>query len=129
MRKSQTAFIGLTRTQGGAYDGNAAPGAAPWATNLGVEWDMPGVAGLTLSGRVINTSSQYVDNANKLKIPNWTRVDIGARYATKVSATPVVFRAGIHNLFDKNYWEGVNSPGTITLGAPRTFMLSATIDF
>ncbi|OWT66267.1 TonB-dependent receptor [Candidimonas nitroreducens] len=119
----------LTRTQGGAYDGNEAPGAAPWATNLGVEWDVPGIAGLTLSGRVINTSSQYVDNANKLKIPNWTRVDVGARYATKVSATPVVFRAGIHNLFDKNYWEGVNSPGTITLGAPRTFMLSATIDF
>jgi len=119
----------LTKTQDGAQDGNEAPGVAPWATNLGIEWDTPWAQGLTLSGRIINTSSQYIDNANTIKLPSWTRVDIGARYATRISGNNIVFRAGVRNVFNKNYWEGVPASGLATVGAPRTFMLSATMDF
>jgi len=119
----------LTRTQGGAQDDNRAPGATPWAANLGAEWDLPGVPGLTLNGRVIHTGSQYVNNANTLKLPDWTRIDVGVRYAAKIDGKPVVFRAGIRNLLDRKYWEGVYSSGVITLGAPRTFHLSAAVDF
>jgi iron complex outermembrane receptor protein len=119
----------LVKTQGGAQDGNEAPGVAPWDANLGVEWDTPWAPGLTLSGRVVNTSSQYVDSGNTIKLPSWTRLDIGARYATRISGKDVVFRAGIRNVFNKRYWEGVPASGYATVGAPRTFMLSATLDF
>ena len=119
----------LTRTQGGINQGNKATGTAPWQANLGGEWDPLWLDGLTLTGRVVYTSSQYADNANSLKMPSWTRVDVGARYATRIAERPVTFRAGINNLFDRSYWEGIQYPGLVTLGAPRTFQLSATVDF
>ncbi|MFT3800601.1 MAG: TonB-dependent receptor [Burkholderiaceae bacterium] len=119
----------LTRTQGGMQDGNHAAGAAPWTANLGAEWDLPGVPGLTLSGRALYTGAQYANNANTFKLSSWTRVDIGARYATKIGNRATVFRAGISNLFDRNYWLSTRSYGAFSLAAPRTFQVSATIDF
>jgi len=64
-----------------------------------------------------------------LKMPSWTRLDLGARYATRLGGKRVVFRAGVDNVFDRNYWESVWSNNAVNLGAPRTFRLSASIDF
>ncbi len=119
----------LTRTQDGLQNGNRAAGSPPWAANLGLDWDVPGVPGLALNGRVIYTSSQYVNNANSLKMPSWTRLDLGARYATRLGGKLVVFRAGVDNVFDRNYWESVWNNNAVNLGAPRVFRLSASIDF
>lgn len=119
----------LTKTQDGLQDGNQAAGVPPWSVNLGLDWDVPGLQGLALNGRVINTSSQYVDNFNSLKMPSWTRLDLGARYATTLGGRPGVFRAGVDNVFDKNYWQDVFYSGSVNPGAPRIFRLSASIDF
>lgn len=116
----------LTRTAGGVNQGNEAPGVPDRTFNVGLDWDMPWLPGLSLNGRVINTSSVYADTANRLSVPSWTRVDIGARYATKVAGKPVTLRANLENVADKNYW--VTST-YVTVGAPRTLMLSAAIDF
>lgn len=117
----------LTRTQGGTNDGNDAPGVPERTFNLGVDWDTPWVAGLSLNGRVINTSSTAFDAANTVRVDGWTRVDVGARYRTRMAGKAVVLRANIENLFDKNYWL-LSSPYA-SVSAPRTLMLSATIDF
>ena len=93
--------------------------------NLGLDWDTP-VQGLSINGRVINTSAVYADAANRLRVDAWTRLDLGARYATKVAGKPVVFRANLENVADKNYWVVSNY---VTVGAPRTLMLSAAVDF
>ncbi|MRT32770.1 TonB-dependent receptor, partial [Xylella fastidiosa subsp. multiplex] len=77
--------------------------------NLGLDWDTPWVAGLSLNGRVIHTSSVYADAANILRVPGWTRLDIGARYATKMGGKPVTFRANLETVFDKNYWSPSSS--------------------
>lgn len=116
----------LTRTAGGTNQGKDAAGVPDRTFNLGLDWDTPWVAGLSLNGRVIHTSSVYADAANILRVPGWTRLDIGARYATKMGGKPVTFRANLENVFDKNYW--VTST-YVTVGAPRTLMLSATVDF
>lgn len=116
----------LTRTAGGVNQGNEATGVPDRTFNVGLDWDMPWLPGLSLNGRVINTSSVYADAANRLTVPSWTRVDIGARYATKVAGKPVTLRANLENVADKNYW--VTST-YVTVGAPRTLMLSASIDF
>ena len=100
--------------------------------NLGGELDVPGMQGLTLSGRALYTGSLYIDSTNQYSIPSWTRWDIGARYATRIAGKPLVLRANIENLFDKNYWMGYRQAwvsGTVSRGAPRTLLLSATIDF
>ncbi|VVD93964.1 Ferrichrome receptor FcuA [Pandoraea iniqua] len=117
----------LTKTAGGVNDGNDANGVPKRAFNFGVDWDTPWVQGLSLSGRIINTSRMYFNAANTLELPAWTRYDIGARYRTRVAGKSVVFRANIENLFNSNYW--LMSGTYATVAAPRTVLLSAQIDF
>lgn len=123
----------LTDTIGGAYDGNRAPATPEYNVNLGAEWDVPGVNGLTLTARGIHSSSQYLDQNNSKKIDGWERYDLGARYAFKVDATQVTLRASVENVLDDRYWSSAGAsddsePG-LTLSTPRTCLLSATVGF
>ncbi|SDH08747.1 iron complex outermembrane recepter protein [Pseudomonas flavescens] len=124
----------LTGTNnGGVNDGNRAPATPKLNANLGAEWDIPGVQGLTLTGRGIYSSSQYLDQANTKEIGSWTRYDAGARYAFKVDDTDVTLRGTVENLFDSRDWISAgasdDSEAGLTLSAPRTFVLSATLGF
>ncbi|KAF7599880.1 MAG: TonB-dependent siderophore receptor [Candidatus Dactylopiibacterium carminicum] len=110
-------------------EGKDVPGVPVWTANLGTEWDTPWVAGLTLNTRLTHTGAQYLDEANKLEIPAWNRWDFGARYSTRIAGRPTVFRANVENVTDAHYWSGRFGDGYATLGAPRTFKLSATVDF
>ncbi len=92
------------------------------------EYDIFAVPGLTLTGRISCFGEAQADIANTQSIPGWTTVDAGARYSTKISGNKVTFRANIMNLANKDYWNSV-SRSFITMGAPRTALLSATIDF
>ncbi|WP_338459164.1 TonB-dependent receptor [Pseudomonas sp. TE3-3-F2023] len=123
----------LTDTIGGAYDGNRAPATPEYNVNLGAEWDVPGVNGLTLTARGIHSSSQYLDQNNSKKIDGWERYDLGARYAFKVDATQITLRASVENVLDDRYWSSAGAsddsePG-LTLSTPRTCLLSATVGF
>lgn len=113
--------------------GNDAIGAPRTQANLGLEWAVPGARGLALDSRVIYTSSQYADAANTQKLPSWTRLDLGARYAMPVGRDQLLtIRARIDNVTDKNYWAsagGFPGAGYLTVGAPRTFVVSAAVDF
>lgn len=118
------------RTTNGATDGRVAVGVPAVTANIGAEWDTPLIRDLTLSGRVVYTGSQYVNVTNTLSLPDWTRVDIGARYTftSPWNGKPIVVRANIENLFNKAYWASAYS-GVITLGAPRTYLVSTTFNF
>lgn len=118
----------LTRTAGGAQDGNDAVAVPRLQASIGVDWDNNLMPGLGLNARIIHTGRQYADPANQLEMPSWTRFDIGARYRLKMGDKPVTLRASIENLFDKNYWASSNE-GYLYLGTPRTFLLSGTMDF
>ena len=118
----------LTKTEGGTYNGNAAPNVSRWQLNLGSDHDVAAVPGLTLSARMISSSAQHVDAANLRRIPGWTRWDIGARYKTRAWGRPLVLRAGVDNLFNRNYWSS-GSGNWLYVGSPRTVTLSATVDF
>lgn len=119
----------LTRTANGQYNGHTAHGVPTWTANLGAEWDTPWVSGLTLTGLVIHTGSQYLDDANNLKIPQWTRYDLGARYGTRLVGKDVTLRASLENVENRSYWAGVFNDGFATIGEPRTLKLSASVDF
>lgn len=118
----------MTRSAGGALDGKVAYGVPKWQANLGVEWDLPALPGLTLAADAIYTGKQYVDSANTQQLPSWTRFDLGARYAIKVAGRKVVLRGSVVNALDKHYWASIwNS--YVAVGAPRTVQVSATVDF
>lgn len=116
-----------------AIDGNEVIGVAEWQATLGAEWEVPQINGLALDSRVTYTGSRYADNANTLKVDDWTTVDIGARYIVAVGNQDLTLRARVHNLFDRDYWASVGgnggSSGYLVLGAPRTVSLTATVDF
>ncbi|MDU4960836.1 MAG: TonB-dependent siderophore receptor [Sporomusaceae bacterium] len=120
----------LERTTGGAANGHTPFGVPEWTMNAGVEWDTPWDEDLTLSLRAVYTGSQYLNNANTIKLPSWVRYDIGARYKSKINDIPVTYRLSVENLFNKNYWAGAFSvENYATLGGPRTVKLSATMQF
>jgi iron complex outermembrane receptor protein len=119
-----------TKTPDGSTDGMSAVGIPDVQVNLGAEWDTPFIEGLTLTGRVIYTSSQYASVNNTQSIPDWTRFDLGARYTfLRDNGKPVTIRAGVENVFDKSYWAAASSIFGLARGAPRTFLVSATFDF
>ncbi|WP_419794919.1 TonB-dependent receptor [Pseudomonas palleroniana] len=119
----------LTRTGVAADLGNTPVGAPKVQANLWTEWDVPWAEGLTLTGGTLYTASQYVNQDNTQQLAPWTRIDAGARYSTRIAERPTTFRASVQNLFDHRYWSGVASYGAFSQGAPRTLVLSATVDF
>jgi len=117
----------LTRTEGGLNDGRNAPAVPRFQFNAAAEWDTPFLVGLTLTTRAVRTSSQFVDTENVQQIPGWTRFDVGARYRFVAGKTPITIRAAIENVADKNYWQSAARQG-LTIGAPRTLLLSVSAD-
>lgn len=114
-------------------DGEKAIGSPDTQANLNLDWAVPGTEGLSLDGRVIYTSSQYADDDNTQKVPDWTRLDLGARYLVPIGeAKMLTLRARVENVADADYWASAGGfPGSsyLTVGAPRTFMLSGTYEF
>ncbi|MEN3278058.1 MAG: iron complex outerrane recepter protein [Massilia sp.] len=120
------------RTANGATDGREAIGVPEIQFNAGADWDVPGVPGLSLNARAVHTSTQYADAANLQKLPSWTRLDVGATWATRLMERDVTLRARIDNVTDKNYWAssgGYPGYGYLVAGAPRTVTVSGSIDF
>lgn len=118
----------LSKTAGGLNQGNYAPGVPNTMVNVGGEWDATFLKGLTFTGRIIYTSSQFIDNANTQSVPAWTRVDLGARYAFELAGKPITVRANVENVANAGYWTVANGT-SLALSNPRTFLLSATFDF
>lgn len=118
------------KTQGGINDGKKAIGVPVVTANIGAEWDTPFVRGLTVTGRVIYTGAQYVNVTNTLTIPDWTRVDLGARYTfiSPWNGKPIIVRGMVENVANQAYWASAFS-GVITLAAPRTYLVSTTFNF
>ncbi|WP_024929994.1 TonB-dependent receptor [Methylophilus sp. OH31] len=117
-----------TKTQDGINNGKDAIGVPKVNVVINGEYDIFAVPGLSLTGRISGFSEAQANAGNTQSIPGWTTFDAGARYVTHISGNKVTLRANVMNLADKNYWNSV-SRSFITMGAPRTALLSATIDF
>jgi iron complex outermembrane recepter protein len=119
-------------TGSAATDGQRVIGVPKLQANLGAEWDVPGVPGLAVDGRLVHTGASYANATNTLRVPGWNRLDVGARYLTEVQGRLVTLRARIDNLTNRNDWASVGGyPGSgyLVVGAPRTLSLSVSVDF
>jgi len=122
-----------TKTALGQYDGKRGTGSPILNANLGLEYDINRLPGLTLTARAIHTGSQYLDQANEQKIDAWQRYDLGGRYAFKLGSNPITLRAAVENVLDKTYWASAatssDAAAGLTLSTPRTWLVSATVGF
>lgn len=125
-------------TDNATTEGKQVIGSAKQLFNLGLEYDLPQVEGLTLTGDIIHTGKRYANDANTLEVDGYTTLDLGARYKTQLAGKDITIKGTLANVTDKDYWSSVggyensagnNGAGYLTVGEPRTFKLSATFDF
>lgn len=118
----------VVKAAAAADEGKQATGLPKWQAKLGAEWDVPAAQGLTLTANASSASKQYLSSDNSLSIPGRTVFDVGARYVTKLTGYPLTLRASVTNVGNKAYWAKPHFT-SLGLGAPRTFLLSAAMDF
>jgi iron complex outermembrane receptor protein len=120
------------RTFNAETNGREAIGVPEMQFNLGADWDVPNVQGLSLNARLLHTATQFADARNLQQLPSWTRLDIGATWTTRVMDRGLTLRARVDNVANKDYWAsagGYPGYGYLVAGAPRTFTVTGTIDF
>lgn len=118
----------LTKTAFTSNVGHTPIGVPSVQLNVGGEWDLRWMPGLTVNGAVIYTGRQFIDTANTQALPDWARLDLGLRYATLVGGYRTTIRANVLNVTGARYWTGVASFGTFFQGTPRTYLLSVAVD-
>ncbi|MDC5519501.1 TonB-dependent siderophore receptor [Acinetobacter baumannii] len=118
----------ITKTRIASELGNVVAGVPKVQAKLGIEGDVSYIPGLTLTANATAASKQYIYNDNSTSVPGREVYGIGARYNTKIAQFPVTIRGNIDNLTNKSYWS-MPQFTSLMLGAPRTYLLSATIDF
>ena len=108
--------------------GKTVEGQPEFTAGLGVEYKLP-VDGFSVNARGTYVDSQYLNNTNTLELPDYTLLDIGAKYTTNLGGVDTTFRANIDNVTDEKYWAGVFNSGFTTLGSGRTYKLGVSFDF
>lgn len=121
----------LRETQGGVNEGNQAVGVPEYLLNANLEWDVPFLPALTLTGRIVHTGEQAANITNTLFLDDWTRFDLGARYVALLGGRALTLRLSVDNVTNEAYWASAfdSFRPDLQLGAPRTFKASATVDF
>ncbi|WP_233716624.1 TonB-dependent receptor [Ketobacter alkanivorans] len=108
-------------------------GAPQQLANLNLDWSLANVNGLSLNSHLMYTSEQYADADNQQRAPSWWRWDVGVRYITEAwQGSNAVFRLRATNITNRHYWASVGGypgAGYLTLGEPRAFIGSLSIDF
>lgn len=96
-----------------------------------VEYMVPAVAGLKLTGVLTHSGKKAFDPENKVFVPGFSVLGLGAAYATRIGGVTTTLRANVDNVTDKFYWRDVTPElgGYLFPGAPRTAKLSAQFDF
>jgi iron complex outermembrane receptor protein len=98
-----------------------------------LDYAVPQLAGVKLNGAWVYSSDKVFspDSLTRTTIPSYHVVDLGARYITTVNGVATTLRANVDNVFDKFYWRDASTAlgGYLLPGAPRTFKISAQLDF
>ncbi|HEV7290546.1 TonB-dependent receptor domain-containing protein [Sphingomonas sp.] len=93
-----------------------------------LDYRLPFLPAVSFDIRATFEDRRVANAANTLYLPARAIVDLGARYRTRVSRTPVVIRAQLRNVGDVFGWR-VGSGGGFTLLQGRRANLSVTADF
>ena len=95
-------------------------------------WNVAQVPGLALLAAMDYEGGREVLPDDSVRIPGWTRYDLGTRYTQAVGASTLVWRAGVDNLFDRRAWREAPyqyDHAYLFPLAPRTFHASLEAKF
>ncbi|HEY6134937.1 MAG TPA: TonB-dependent siderophore receptor [Rubrivivax sp.] len=100
---------------------------------LGANYRVESTPGLELQGALVSEGDRMVlPDDNSVRIPSWSRLDLGARWRVDLAATTLTWRVGVDNVTDHQAWK--ESPyqfGHVYLYPlpPRTWRASAELAF
>jgi iron complex outermembrane recepter protein len=120
----------ITQTNTVYLLGQPPAGSAKNMGKLYVEYRLPFVPGLTLTGGFNYVGPQVGNvfaptNVRAIEwLPSYITGDIGLRYETRIFDTETIWRIDMTNIANASYWQQ-----TEMLGAPRTVAFSATAKF
>jgi iron complex outermembrane receptor protein len=82
----------------------------------------------------IGTGARYVgeragDAENTFTLPQYTTADAFATYDTQLGGKKVKLQFNVKNIFDKTYYSSSTNAYLISIGDPRMFEVSSTLEF
>ncbi len=122
--------------QGGSIDatlnGKRPINVPNWIARVNGEYRVNAVPGLALQAHVSHEGRRAVTADNSINLPAWTRLDIGARYETRIAQTLATWTLGIDNALNKRFFS--ESPNQFShvyvfTAAPRTVRLALQVTY
>ncbi|WP_349615920.1 TonB-dependent siderophore receptor [Azotobacter salinestris] len=84
---------------------------------------------LRLGGGTRYVGKRSGDAANSFTLPAYTVTDVFATYDTRIGEHKLGLQFNVKNLFDKTYYSSSANQYYVSLGEPRQFQLSTTLEF
>ncbi|MEE4450834.1 TonB-dependent receptor [Novosphingobium resinovorum] len=116
--------LSIQKATNAALKGKDPIGSSAVMAKASVEYSVPALEGLVLSGGAYYTGPKFQDAANANRIDGYTLFDAGIRYRTEALGQPTTFNLYVSNLTNKDYWSSYWQ-----LGLPRTIAFSARTEF
>ena len=110
--------------------GNVPGNASKTTLSVFGEYKPGGAPGLAVNAGLYYTGQRPLNNANRVNLPGYATVSLGARYKTRLLGNNATLQANIDNLTDKSYYSAGDTTGTlVSVGLPRTLRVAAKFDF
>lgn len=103
-------------------------GTQPITASVSASYDIPGVPGLSLDGRLTYNDRRPARADGAFYSPERLITDVGGRFRTTIGTVPTVFRARVQNLTNNNSWTAQSS-GLLRPQGGRSFTLTAEMAF
>lgn len=84
-----------------------------------VDYSIPALPGLSITGGAYHAGTMYKDSANLQRIDGYTIFDLGLHYKTRVNDHPLRFDLNVANITGLDYWAT-----SYSLGTPRNVAFS-----
>jgi iron complex outermembrane receptor protein len=94
---------------------------------VNLSWDVARVKGLNFNGNLMETGSAAFDAVNSLRVPSWSRLELGVRYSFG-REKPLSVRAQVGDVLNNQFWVSGFSGGLFPSG-PRVVNVSVSKSF
>ena len=124
--KTQQENTGLS-----TLEGKRVTNVPEFKSTVFVDYAVPQMSGVNVNGNWQYAGNKAFNPDNSVTVPGYHVFNLGARYATRVAGLVTTLRFNVDNVLDKFYWRDVTQSlgGYLMPGAPRTFKISAQLDF
>jgi iron complex outermembrane receptor protein len=88
-----------------ALEGRRPPNVPARTLRLLATYDVAALPGLALQGALAHEGDRLTGLASDVRVPSWTRVDLGARYVHTAGQARLTWRLGVDNAADRRAWK------------------------